>query len=662
VVRRGRDAEGQIGIDHGVLRFRPLITPGWGRQGIAYGPFRRASGLTFAVAITNGHNTSQGSATPEGFLKRVARWAIGPNDDPPLLRGVEWLLGPRKRGTLRRLRWWAAIAPKAYRLPEFNENLALGWFAGEAPGEPSWDGCYFTMHAALGDNGELWARVGGRFLRAFRGVRNIRIYYVAALRERGAIYYAAAVEGASGFAALPKMRPVAIDAFDAQPLLYAGIHQCALGQIGWRVDTLTHALGIAQVPELGSRFSTAHVGESFTGGGRLGDVGATERLWTSIAGSIALGDAGATVEGAGDAMSATDPGEASGLLHAIVSCDAGHARVGLIWRLRDPQNYVHLRLTALGCALVRVQDGSEEVIAADAVHPLAVGVSHSVQILDHEGQIGCYLDGERLFDTWLDADAFEDASGVGLWFGGEGGATVRDFEAHPRAVPMPGEFAFTPAWSGAGGSVAIADSFPGEPGDLAGRSPTIGDGKWLRSAGRGCFEVTGGGGVRVRGSVEAPHPGRTFYTLPWSSEGFADLEVAVTPPGHRRGDRHRGRAGLVFWQDRRNFLTLSTWLDDIYDGASISVFPKRHGFEELYDAVWTMVGHKVDWGKPFRLRCAFDGDNFTIRVDEEPIMQRALSDLYPDDPPLRIRRVGIATNWEWGCDTGSQFSGFVARR
>src|SRR5690606_17661419 len=40
-VRLGCDIERQIAIDHGALRFQPLITPGWGRQGIAYGPFPR---------------------------------------------------------------------------------------------------------------------------------------------------------------------------------------------------------------------------------------------------------------------------------------------------------------------------------------------------------------------------------------------------------------------------------------------------------------------------------------------------------------------------------------------------------------------------------------------------------------------------------------------
>ncbi|TIP52686.1 MAG: DNA-binding protein, partial [Mesorhizobium sp.] len=68
-VRLGCDVERQIAIDHGALRFQPLITPGWQRQGIAYGPFRRHAGLVMAVSITNGHNTSQGSPIPGPILK-----------------------------------------------------------------------------------------------------------------------------------------------------------------------------------------------------------------------------------------------------------------------------------------------------------------------------------------------------------------------------------------------------------------------------------------------------------------------------------------------------------------------------------------------------------------------------------------------------------------
>ncbi|MFP5375281.1 MAG: nucleotide-binding protein, partial [Acidimicrobiia bacterium] len=73
VRRRGVDAEGLIGIDHGRLRLRPLARPGWGREGIAYGPFPRIAGLTMAARVLNGHNSSQTFYFPETRRQRLRR-------------------------------------------------------------------------------------------------------------------------------------------------------------------------------------------------------------------------------------------------------------------------------------------------------------------------------------------------------------------------------------------------------------------------------------------------------------------------------------------------------------------------------------------------------------------------------------------------------------
>lgn len=653
-LRRGRDVECQIGIDHGALRFRPLIRAGWGREGVVYGPFHRESGLVFAVSVTNGHNTSQATATPERFLKRVARWAVGPNADPPFLRGLEWLRSPRKRGTLRRLRWWAAIRPAAYRGPDLNENLALGWFARAVPGDHDWSGCYFMMHAAEGENGELWVRTGKRYLPAITGIRNIRIVYLIALRARGAVYYAAALAGAPGLGAFPRLRPLAVDPWDETPRLYAGLYQSVLGQIGWRVDTLTHGLRIERLPDFAGRFGRAHVGASFAGEGTLGAD------WTVARGGVTLTARGAVpAPGEAEGLAVTDPGAPSGLIHALVDCGSGEGAGGLVWRWCGPEAFCILRFSAEGCVLSVVQEGLETVVARDAA-VLGARRTHSLQIRDADGEVGCSLDGRCLFRGQTVSVPSGEGTGVGAWVTCAQ-TVIRDLEAHPDQIGMPSHFDFAAPWGRLGTDLLVADDFGGKAGPLAGHAPARGKGRWDRSVGRGAFDLTGTGAVKVRGSPASPHPNRSFYTLPWPSGGFADLEVRITPPGTRRGQGHRGRAGLVLWQDRRNYLSVTTWLDDIYEGASISVFPKRHGFEELYDAVWTNVGQKVTWGRTFRLRCSCDGNNFLILVDDEPVMERALADLYPEDPPLAIRRVGLAANWEWGCDTGSTFTGFLAR-
>lgn len=660
-LRLGCDVERQIAIDHRALRLQPLVTPGWGRQGIAYGPFRRTHGLVLAVSITNGHNTSQGTCIPEHIVKRIWRWAIGPNADPWHTRLAAWALGPRKKGTLRRFLWWMRSTSKTYKLPDLNENLAVGWFSSEAPLNPLADGCGVIVHAAEGENGELWVRVGPGCLSALRRIKNLQIYYIVALRERGAAYYAAAVDGAYGLAGFPMMRPIGIDPFNGDEILYAGIHQCVLGQIGFRVDTRVHGVQIEQISELMSRFGTAHVGDTMTGAGLVEDAKGWNQRWRAVHGALKRTAAGAMADVV-DSLAVIDPGAPSGLVHALVEAGASLASVGFVWRFHNEENYWLLRTSSKGCTLVRVDQGVETLVAHDPERRLRPHVMHSVQILDACHQIGCYLDGERLFDAWFEDEFLEDATGVGVWFGTQGNVQLRDFEAHPREVPMPATISLSGPSSRLGEHVEFADDFAGSPGDLDRHKTMRGDATWEKTLGIGLIELDGMGAARVQASAENPNPGRTFYTLPWKSPDFADLEATITPPGSARGQSHNCRAGLVFWQDAENYLSFTAYLDDTYKGSSIALFTKRFGFEELYDAIWTMVWDQIEWGKPFRLRVSIDHGSFVVHIDNEPVMQRSLTDLYPDDPPLRITRVGLAVNWEWGNDTGSTFEGFTARR
>jgi len=660
-VRLGCDVERQIAIDNGALRFQPLVRPGWGRQGIAYGPFRRESGLVLAVSITNGHNTSQASSIPENIAKRIYRWAVGPNADPLVNRLVAWARGPRKMQASRRFLWWMRSTSRTYKLPNIDENLAVGWFTSDAPKNPLIDGCGFIVHAAEGENGELWTRVGNRCLSAFRRLKNLQVYYVVALRERGAVYYAAAIVGANGLAGFPMLRPIAIDPFNDDETLFAGVHQCVLGQIGFRVDTRVHGVHIEHMPDFASPFGTAHAGDSLTGDGELAATAAVRGgAWKGFRGRVNRTETGANA-GEDGAVAILDPGAPSGLIHCLVETRDIAAATGLIWRVRDVRNFWLLKVSGEGCFLILVENGIEKPVAKDKSHRLNLGQTQSVQILDANGQVGCYLDGERLFDTWFDNNSLEDETGVGLWFGEIDGARVRDFEAHPREVPMPSTIDFEAPWSRSGTRVQIFDDFRGSQGELAGRPPAQSVGTWEKTLGIGNIDVDGSGGARVRATRESPHPARTFHTLPWPRPKFADLEVTITPPGDHRGQKHRCRSGLVFWQDKDNYLSFTAYVDDSYKGSSIALFTKRHGFEELYDAVWTMLWDLVDWGKPFRLRIAFDGNRFIIFIDDEPVLQRALTDLYPDDPPMTIMRVGLAVNWEWGDDTGSVFEAFTAR-
>ena len=313
------------------------------------------------------------------------------------------------------------------------------------------------------------------------------------------------------------------------------------------------------------------------------------------------------------------------------------------------------------CRLEHVQGERRTLIAVNKEYQLRRCAVHSLQVLDTGDQVLCYLDGKQLFESNLHASSDDGATDVGIFIRPGGETCIREFEAHPREVLLPDAITFAPSWARLGHDVSIADDFDDKRTDLDGRRPLVGEGRWERTLGQGILGLDGSSRAVVRATVQQGNPGRTLYTLPWVDVGFADLEVTILPPGTGRGERHNCRGGLAFWQDRENYLLVSSWLDDVYKGASVSVFVKRHGFEELYDAVWTNVAAKIFWGRPFRLRVSFDGDDFFVLLDDEPVLQRALKDLYPEDEALRIKRVGLVINWEWGDDTGSKFNSFRAR-
>ena len=307
-VRRGRDIERQIAIDHGALRFQPLVRPGWGRQGISYGPFQREAGLVLLVSITNGHNTSQGSPLPDDLARQVYRWLRGPGIDAWPGRLVSLIHAPRKRLTLRRFWWWALSTSRTYRGSNIDENLAVGWFPSEAPINPVEEGCGFVVHAAEGENGELWARVGKQCLSAFRRLKNVHVYYVVALREQGAVCYAAADQKAHGLAAFPMMRPIAIDPFNKDEMLFAGVHQSALGQIGFRVDTRVQAVQVGRIPEFSTLFGTAHAADALAKAGR--------------GKSLQSGGGGIFRRTLAITYPSVDPGRPSGLIHGLLAIGA----------------------------------------------------------------------------------------------------------------------------------------------------------------------------------------------------------------------------------------------------------------------------------------------------------------------------------------------------
>lgn len=675
--RQGIDIEGLIAIDNGALRIRPLTEPGWGRAGIAYGPYARTNGLAFAIFLVNGHNTSQFETKqiPEGIVRRFVRWLRSAGPDNPIQRLFRWTRNGRKKKTLQRFKHWLHSNRNSSLMPVIDENLALGWFASAVPADPLAEGNSFVMHAAGPDNGELWVRVGTNPLPVIKGVQNVPIYYVVILREKGAAYYAASLPNAHGLVAYPNMRPIAIDPFNDNEQVYAALYQSVLGQIGFWVDTRVYGAIVTQIPELATWYGTAHAADQLSGNGQL-DGSKAEALkgqggvWTVYEGGYQR-----TAKGvkplAMDNLAVLEPSLPSGLISMMIeagdSSPSPETGTGILWRVQDKNNLWHFLVGYDKCALYLREEGKWECVASQNSH-LRPNSVNSLQLLDDGQRFSLYLNGKLLFGQSFSETRLQAATAVGIRiFTQPSQATnnnelyIRSFEAHPRSVPIPPQLDLGEPWIARGKQVIVADNFEGTAQELTGRITTIDDKVWQKNIGRGLFELTGKGAVKVRASAQSPNPGRTAYTIGWESPNLADVEVNITAPGSKRGEGEKGRGGLIFWQDADNYIIISTWLDDHYGGASISSFFYLNGLEELYDAVWTNVGRRVYWGIPYKLRVVFDGLNYTAYVNDEPVLYRALTDVYPDSKRLSIKRVGIVANWEWGNDTGSLFNDFVAK-
>lgn len=645
--RLGVDLEGVLSIDHGAVRLSPLVVPGWGRVSLAHGPLCTDPGLGVSILVLNAHNAAD--TLPTGpFLRRVARWLLGNEVDPLPTRLLRWITAPRRESALRRMRRWRHRQGLSGSTPD--ENLAVGLFhapaAGPTPGDQA-----FVVRTAGPANGELVVHVQGVPLTVIDSLQNLPLLYVAVVTETGTLFAVSSLEGSEGAAAYPMMRPLVIDASPAPPDAYLGVQQRVVDQEGFSNDTRVYGIRAAHVREAAAWCSTAALADRLTGRGELGHR-AAERggAWGVVDGELHLGAGG--VGGPGVAMLATSV--PVGL--AKVALDLGlSGRGGLVWQHagRDGRFEVTLDHGTGSLRVIRRDAPAEQV-------PLVPGpteVPTTLQLLGTGRGVAIVVGGHELLRL-PDIDLPGPGDRIGIVVGP--GVRVSDFEVHACSVPVPELLRQVPPCPPRGVSVLVDESFSSAAHDLHGQ---VGHGglEWSRTSGTGRYEVDPEVGARAIGSAVSPMDGRTAYTVAWPEPGGAELAATICPPGTGRGEDHSCRAGVVFVQDDRNHLIVNTWLADGYGGASISVFPRIGGLEDVYDAVWTNVGDRITWGRPYELRVAFDGARFLASVDGEPVLYRAISDFYPSVESLQVTRVGIVTNWEWGLDTGSTFRRFTAR-
>ncbi|MBD3244265.1 MAG: hypothetical protein GF331_26975 [Chitinivibrionales bacterium] len=664
MLRRGVDCERRLSIDNGWLRISAFGKPGWGRACVCYGPYAREAGLLMTALVLNGHNTSHTSTIDEGLRLRLWRWALGHEQglSCALRRLARWLGHPRKSLLWRRLQWWIQLHPRR-ALDNINDNCAVGWFADAVPAQAD-SGNALVMHAAMGNNGRL--RIAGQSTKhlLMHGLQNVPFYYGVLLRERGALHFLAQAATADEGDAPVRMHPVGIESRDETRQLFAGVHQGVLGQIGFRADTRFAELAVASPPAGVTWYATACIADRFIGHGPLaGTPAEVGGHWRVLEGAFARGIAGAVPTGR-RCRAAITADEAIGLLLLRVSQLPEHGAVSLGWKTRYAG--YELRIDNGHCELTRTRDGSRESLSRSTSPAPGLDRECELQVSLWDSQASCAVNGVTVAHVAAEEAAFPAAAGSDIVVTLEAPSAqtrLRSFEAHPETVDLrEWGVRMPPLRYRLGDRAVAADRFvAASKAPLCGRRCSSGAATWERLQGAGRIRCLPAGGAQVVASVAHPNPGPTFVAIPWHEPQFADVAVTITPPGTGRGRGERGRGGLVLWQDRRSYITVSMWNNDSYEGASVALFTCLDGFEDIYDAVWTMVGDRITWGKPFRLRVSFDGLLVAVLLDGKEVLYRRLTDIYPDAAPIGINRVGLAVNWEWGNDTGTLFNDFEAR-
>jgi len=582
VMRLGLDAEAKISVEAGGMRFAPLVTPGWGRQGIAYGPFIRQAGLALGVFMLNGHNNSQ--ASPE----RPTLWQRGSkNPRTPL---------------------------KAHFSHDLLlENLAVGWFDHPVSDRPLEAGQAFVMQGHPVANGRLCAAKVQGLHHLLLGIPNVPLYLLVVQRDKGAAFYAGSLEGSRHLPALPRLRPLAIDPYElgAQEV-YACIYQSVLGERGYRADTRVYGVRATVIPEWQGH-GTALVVDPQPQLGRKAALGGRWQL--SSPGMLQW------------------PDEPGGLFHVRLTPPAS-----LIWRYRDPEHYLALELNPREARLC-LRFGAKQYVLAAEPHTLNPLEPRWVQVLDDGQALSIILDGRPLFrEGPLYELRLSQETGVGLR------GQAADLEVHPREIRLPPTLELGQPWQVKGQQTVFAPYL-----NQASDSLLV---TWEPTSGPGILTLAEGGLT-----IEGAGPERTAYTIPWDNPHLADLESEILPPCPHKGVQ--SRAGVCFWQDEKHHLVVALSLDET-ERAVVGML-RFAGYEDPLGRVWTNVPDRLYHGVPVRLRVVCDGEQFLAYLDDEPVLYRALHDIYPGADRLHIRRVGLALSG-YAEDSGSIFRTWIARK
>jgi hypothetical protein len=524
------------------------------------------------------------------------------------------------------------------------DSLALGVFAQPNPSNP----LVGSNALVFKNNGPLCGTIAygaqeGMLESELQHFQTEMDAYVV-LREQGAVYMLGGLPGGP-MAASPKATPVGLDQSQTFKEVFA-----TLTSRGQGYDHRLRYAQLVDVPAWGNWYATAHAADSLTGRGTLGTASIGGE-W-QLSGSLSRGPDGAFSHDGSAASAILEPKAPSQLVAAKIITAEQPQTVQFYFR-RKGDSYWMVQLEENRVVLVKVQDGKAEEVEQTGGKRLEANHTHQVQVLDTGDSFRVFVDGAGVFYRRSNSLAAQTEIGFGLEDGPASGSSVQYLEAHPREVMLPQLLQLPPVFQTRGNKVVAGDDFAGPAGPLSGRKTPSGGLVWKQSLGKEPLVLGGNGLAEVRG---APSD-FVLYGLPWPDSKFADLEATLIPPGTAYDQGQTMFAGVYFKQDHNTMLLVRARInDDQTDNAEYEWLLMRRGQVEVNRRV--ALGERIKHGKPMLMRVSTNGEDIVGWLDGVPVQTFRWGDVYPGDPPLQIREVGI---WYDHPDNGGLLDRFVAR-
>jgi hypothetical protein len=619
-LRSGTDTENKLSASDGNLVMGQLTTNGWQREGVAYGPYTRKDGLCFVFKVVDGDVQAQ-QTTPSIV----------------------------------------------------NEHLAAGAFSSTSPSDPTTDGSGLIFYAngtaagALCRNGSNSGSQSGLIDNANpTSIKQIPFYLIVHLRADGAAYYLASLPSVRQLpsAGFPTAQLVHVAALNRTTTpLYAGVWQ----RQTYFKDTHLDGVDVVQSSTWSNWYASAQVANSFIGSGSVGSSLASDvagsPTWV-VTGSPNLTSTGlqATAATANLRMaSATHfPASTTGLITCKVITGT-NTNFGFLLALRWDDtgggNGYYFSFDSGAVVLYRENNGVDTSVATFSV---TLSGTQTIVVTDDGATLTLWMDNRQIIR--YATTTFNTQTGLVVFILTGSGHTVSYYEAHPRSVTIPTELRTLgdPAldWPAQGSTSVYTEDFAGSAANLEGKTTTTGSGVWANNgpAPAGSIKLTGAGKAQFQTATAAGN--NAIYTVPWSVLNYADLTVDITVPGTGYGNGTTGWAGVVFYQDANNYISVRTYVKDDQVGSTEYELEDRTNGSGPTVIQRVNMATEISHGNTFTMRMVCDGERVVCYKDGEPIIVFRRAWVYGSVPSIQINRVGIIG---YDSDSGSSYDNFVAK-